>query len=120
MPDYTAHQQIDAQNKDVLNIRNLVQNKSTSGVDIDFSEEELQTISISANTTFTTTSRVPGKSKVLEIITDGTLRTLTFPAWNWVSPIPANQDANKSGILTLTSYDTTDAKIYASYQVGSL
>jgi len=111
---------IDLGGSNLDNIQNLIHDISTSGVDIDFDEDELQTISISANTTFTTANRVAGRSKSLKIITDGTLRTLTFPAWDWVSDIPANQAASKNGYLTLTSYGTTDALIVAAYQVGSL
>lgn len=111
---------IDVVGNNIDNIQNLIHDVSTSGTDIDFTEDELQTISISANTTFTTTNRVLGKSKTLKITTDGTLRTFTFPGWDWVSVIPANQAASKDGYLTLTSYGTTDADIVAAYQVGSL
>jgi hypothetical protein len=102
------------------NIQNLIHDISTSGTDIDFNEDEMQTISISGNTTFTTANRAAGKSKTLKITTDGTLRTLTFPGWDWVSDIPASQAASKNGYLTLTSYSTTDAAIVAAYQLGSL
>lgn len=120
MPDFTNFKPIDALNQDISNVRNIIQNISVSGVDIDFDEEELQTISISANTVFTTANLVSGKSKVLRITTDGTLRTLGFPAWDWLSLIPTDQDANKNGYLTLTSYGVTDGDITAAYQVGSL
>ena len=113
-------QALDVGGNNIDNIQNLIHDISTSGTDIDFNEDELQTISIVANTTFTTANRVAGKSKTLKIITDGTLRTLLFPAWDWVSDIPANQAASKNGYLTLTSYGTTDALIVAAYQVGSL
>ena len=120
MPDFTNYKPIDALNLDISNIRNLIQTISTSGVDIDFDEEELQTISIAANTVFTTSNLVGGKSKVLKITTDATLRTLTFPAWDWISEIPVDQIASTNGYLTLTSYSTTDANVVAAYQVGSL
>ncbi len=113
-------QALDLGGNNLDNIQNLIHDISTSGVDIDFAEDELQTISISVNTTFTTANRVAGKSKTLKITTDATLRTFVFPAWDWVSDIPADQAANKNGYLTLTSYGTTDALIVAAYQVGSL
>jgi len=113
-------QALDMVGNDLDNIQNLIHDISTSGTDIDFTEDELQTISISANTTFTTANRAAGKSKTLKIITDSTLRTLTFPAWDWVTPIPPDQAASKNGYLTLTSYSTTDAAIIAAYQIGSL
>ena len=118
MPDYIVHQPIDARNKDVSNIRNLIQTKSVSTNVIDFANEELQTISISANTVFTTTNLISGKSKVLEIATDGTLRTLTFPAsWKWASLIPTDQDANTFAILTLTLFGPGDVDVRAAYKV---
>ena len=120
MPDIQDLGPLDMRGKDIDNIQHLIHDISTSGVDIDFDEDEVQTISISADTTFTTSSRAAGKSKVLKITTDGTLRTLTFPGWDWVSPIPANQAASKNGYLTLTCFSTTDATIVAAYQVGSL
>ena len=113
-------QTLDIGGNNIDNIQNLIHDISASGTDIDFAEDEVQTISISANTTFTTANRVAGKSKLLKITTAGTLRTLTFPAWDWVSAIPADQAASKNGYLTLTSYSTTDAAITAAYQVGSL
>ena len=84
---------------------------------LDFGSDQLQTISISANTTFTTTGLESGKSKTIKITTDGTLRTLTFPAWKFVGSKPANQAASKIGILTLTSFGTTDAECVAAYAV---
>ena len=111
---------LDMAGTDLDNIQNLIHDISASGTDIDFTEDEVQTISISANTTFTTANRAAGKSKLLKITTDGTLRTLTFPAWDWVTDIPADQAASKNGYLTITSFSTTDAAIVAAYQVGSL
>lgn len=116
----TWTQDHNANGNNLTGIQNLIHDISTSGTDINFSEDELQTISISANTTFTTVNRAAGRSKTLKITTDGTLRTLDFPGWDWVSDIPTDQAASKNGYLTLTSYGTTDALIVAAYQVGSL
>jgi len=117
---FTADADLDMGLFDINNIQNLIHNISTSGIDIDFLEDTLQTISITADTTFTTANIVAGKSKTLKITTDGTLRTLDFPAWDWVSDIPTDQAANKNGYLTLTAYGSTDASIVAAYQVGFL
>jgi hypothetical protein len=84
---------------------------------LDFSGDQVQTISISANTTFTTSNLAVGKSKTIKITTDGTLRTLTFPAWKFVGTKPTDQAASKVGILTLTSFGTTDADCVAAYAV---
>lgn len=102
----------------IINIKNLQHEISTSGVDIDFSENQLQTISIASNTTFTTTNRAVGLSKTIRIITDGTTRTLTFPSdWKFIGTKPTEQAASKTGILTLTNFGTTDAYIVAAYAV---
>ena len=102
----------------ITNIKNLQHEVSTSGVDIDFSEDQLQTMSIASNTTFTTTNRAVGLSKTIRIITDGTTRTLTFPSdWNFVGAKPTEQAGSKTGILTLTNFGTTDAYIVAGYAV---
>ena len=100
---------------------NIAWNVTTSGVDIDFSEPDIQTISIAATTTFTTSNRAAGKTKTLRIITDGTERTLNFPAgWNFVGTVPTSQAASTTGLLKLINYGTTDAFIVASYQVEGL
>ena len=102
----------------ITNIKNLQHEVSTSGVDIDFSEDQLQTMSIASNITFTTTNRAVGLSKTIRIITDGTTRTLTFPSdWNFVGAKPTEQAGSKTGILTLTNFGTTDAYIVAGYAV---
>jgi len=108
---------LDCLGKDLDNIQNLIHDQSVSGIDIDFSEDEVQTISIAANTTFTTANRAIGKSKTLKITTDATLRTLDFPAWKFVGAKPADQAASKVGILTLTCFGTADTDIVAAYAV---
>ena len=110
---------VDVAGNDIDNIQNLIHDISTTTTALDFSANELQTISISANTTFTTSnlSTAVGKSKTIKITTDGTLRTLTFPAWKFVGTKPTDQAASKVGILTLTSFGTTDADCVAAYAV---
>ena len=58
-----------------------------------------------------------GRSKTIKITTDATLRTLTFPAWKFVGALPTDQAASKVGILTITSFGTTDADCVAAYAV---
>ena len=90
---------------------------SATTTSLDFNSDQLQTISISANTTFTTTGLESGKSKTIKITTDGTLRTLTFPAWIFVGSKPTDQAASKISILTITSFGTTDADCVAAFAV---
>lgn len=103
---------------DVREIRNVIHDISASGTDVDFDEDQVQTISISANTTFTGTNYVAGKSKTIYITTDGTLRTLAFPSgWIFMGAKPADQDASKVGVLTLDSTTGAEAGVRAAYAV---
>lgn len=108
---------VDVAGNNIDNIQNLIHDISTTTTALDFSGDQVQTISISAATTFTTSNLAVGKSKTIKITTDGTLRTLTFPAWKFVGTKPTDQAASKVGILTLTSFGTTDADCVAAYAV---
>jgi len=100
------------------NIQNLIHDLSTATSAINFAGDELQEISIVANTTFIGTGYATGKSKVIKITTDGTLRTLAFPAgWVFVGAKPADQAATKEGILSLTCFTGAEAGVIASYAV---
>lgn len=85
--------------------------------DLDLTGNDQETISLTGNITFTTSNRSSGRSKTIRILTDGTLRTLTFPAWDFVGTKPTDQAATKTGILTLTAYGTADTDIVAAYDV---
>ena len=105
-------------NLDLIGTRNIIHDLSTSGTDVDFGEDQLQQISIAANTTFTGTGYAIGKSKTIKITTDGTLRTLDFPAgWIFVGTKPTDQAASKEGILTLTCFTAAEAGVIAAYTV---
>ena len=108
---------VDVAGNNIDNIQNLIHDTSATTTALDFSGDQLQTISISANTTFTTSNRAIGKSKTIKITTDASLRTLTFPAWKFVGAKPADQAASKIGILTITSFGTADTDIVAAYAV---
>jgi hypothetical protein len=108
---------VDVAGNNIDNIQNLIHDTSATTTALDFSGDQLQTISISADTTFTTSNGATGKSKTIKITTDATLRTLTFPAWKFVGAKPADQAASKIGILTITCFGATDADIIAAYAV---
>ena len=108
---------VDVAGNNIDNIQNLIHDTSATTTALDFSGDQLQTISISANTTFTTSNRAIGKSKTIKITTDATLRTLTFPAWKFVGAKPTDQAASKIGILTVTAFGTADTDIVAAYAV---
>jgi len=90
-----------------------------SGVDFDFdSTDAVQTISISATTTFTGSNYAAGKSITLFITTDGSDRDLAFPAgWKFQGTKPTSQTASKVGTLTLLCSGTTEASVRAAYAV---
>jgi hypothetical protein len=90
-----------------------------SGVDFDFdSTNAIQTLSISGNTTFTGSNYAAGKSITLFITTDGSLRTLAFPAgWIFEGAKPTDQAASKVGVLTLLCTSTSEASVRCAYAV---
>ena len=112
---FTASQDIGG--NDIDNIQNLIHDTSTTTTALDLSGDQLQTISISADTTFTTSNRATGKSKTIKITTDGSTRTLTFPAWKFVGAKPSDQAASKIGILTISCFGSADSDIVAAYAV---
>lgn len=85
---------------------------------LDFSSNDVQTITLSGNTTFTTSNLAAGRSKTVIITCDGSTRTLTFPAWVFVgSAAPANIAASKKAVLTISATGATDAGCVAAYAV---
>ncbi len=108
---------VDVAGNNIDNIQNLIHDISTTTTALDFSGDQLQTISISAATTFTTSNRATGKSKTIKITTDGSTRAFTFPAWKFVGTKPTEQAASKIGILTVTCFGTADTDIVAAYAV---
>ena len=108
---------VDVAGNNIDNIQNLIHDISTTTTALDFSGDQLQTISISAATTFTTSNRAIGRSKTIKITTDGSTRAFTFPAWKFVGAKPTEQAASKIGILTITCFGTADTDIVAAYAV---
>jgi hypothetical protein len=84
--------------------------------DIDFNGRGQQTLSLTGDVTFTTSNRAAGKSVSLKILADASIRNFTFPAWKFVgAAAPASIAANKTAILTLTSFGANDSDIVAAY-----
>lgn len=89
-------------------------------VDIDFSDDEwYRTLSINGNLTFTGSSYQAATELNIRITeTGGAVRTLTFPSgWIWYTSKPSTLAANKSGLLNLISYGTTEGNVAARYWV---
>jgi len=103
------------------NIKNLHHNISTSGTDIDFSEDQLQNYgAVSANTTFTTANIATGKSKTLRMYASGADRDVTFPSGiRWVGTAPVSNTftitSGKYVIFTFTCFSTTESEILGAF-----
>jgi hypothetical protein len=113
---------VDVAGGDVDNVQNIVHDLSVTTTALNFSGDEFQDISISANTTFTGSNYAIGRSKTIIITTDSTLRTLTFPSgWTFLnSSKPIEQAASKKGILSLVCQTGAEAGVLASYSAEDL
>lgn len=87
--------------------------------DLDMTAVNTQTLDLTGNVTFTTSNRGAGRGKSVKILCDGTGRTLAFPAgWKFVGgTMPSSIAANKTGILSILGYGSTDASIVAAWAV---
>jgi len=85
---------------------------------LDFATETFKTISIAAATTFTASNYSAGRTVTVRVTSDATLRALTFPTgWVFVGTKPTSIAASKTGILTITSFGTTEANCVAAWAV---
>lgn len=90
-------------------------------VNIDFDGKSYQTINLTGNLTLTTSNLTTAggfvKNVVVVLVADGSSRNLTFPGtWKFEgAAAPTAIAANKTGVLSLTNFGTTDATILASY-----
>jgi hypothetical protein len=89
-----------------------------STTDLNMDDADHQSVDLTGNVTFTTSNRADGKEKIVKVKCDGTLRTLTFPAWIFVgTTAPANIAINKTAILSLRCYGANDTDVVASWAV---
>ena len=94
---------------------------SASNTILNFALDQVQYLSVNANTTFTTSNILAGKSKTIKIIADGTDRVLTFPAaFRWVGTAPTSNThtitASKLAVLTMTCFaDASDANVLCAF-----
>ena len=113
---------IDINGNNIDNVQNVIHDISATGLDIDFSEDQLQTYpTLTGNVTFTTFQNiVAGKSKTIRLLADGSDRTCTFPSGiKWVGTAPTSNvhtvTASKYAIITFTSFGTTEAEIIGAF-----
>jgi hypothetical protein len=87
---------------------------------LDFNQEQYVDVNtLQANLTLSSANLAAGRWIVVRIVSDGSVRNLTFPGgWVFVgAAAPANIAANKTGLLMLRSYGTTDANVVARWLV---
>ena len=85
---------------------------------LNFATETFKTISIAAATTFTASNYSAGRTVTVRVTSDATQRALTFPTgWVFVGTRPTAIAASKTGILTITSFGTTEANCVAAWAV---
>lgn len=92
---------------------------SGASIQIDFSLNELRSISALAHDpTFTTANLAAGRRQTLRIVCDGTPRNFTWPgSWVWLGTAPASIAAGKTGLLTLVAYSSADSGVVAKWEV---
>lgn len=88
-------------------------------LNFDYNTTTYFTLNLTGDVEFTTANRIAPHAKAVRIIADGSDRAFTFPAgWTWVgAEAPATIAANKTAILSVTCFGTTDADIVAAYAV---
>lgn len=75
-----------------------------------------QTINLTGDITFTTSNRVSGRNVVIRLVCDSTNRNFTFPAgWIFVGTKPTSIVANKTGVLSIMLFGTTDNDAVCAY-----
>ena len=101
------------------NYKVTVVSESSDTVALDFSTDGgLSTRTATGTVTFTGANYTAGSTITARVIAGGSSRTLAFPAsWVFVGSKPTSIAASKSGILTVTSFGTTEADCIASWVV---
>ncbi len=91
-------------------------------VAIDFASslETFKTIALTGDVTLTSSNLAAGRMVFVRIVADGTNRTVTMPG-GWVfleADAPFVVQANKTALLQLISFSTTDANVVARFAVS--
>ncbi len=98
--------------------KNIIHDLSSTSVEIDFDDDELQEINIFSNTIFTATNYEVGRTKVIKVVCDETLRTLAFPlGWRFIGGFgrPVSIVENKLAILTMTCFGSSESDVVAAF-----
>lgn len=92
---------------------------NSDSISLNFSSDTgLYTRSAAGTITFTGSNYRAGAIKTVRIVPGGSARTLNFPSnWVFLNDKPTDVAANKTGILTVTSFGTTEADCVAVWAV---
>ena len=82
---------------------------------IDFDDNEEETLSLTANIIFTGSNMGIGKHKTIHITSDASARTFTFPAWKFLGATPTTTVASKVSALSLTCLGSAIADVRAVF-----
>src|SRR4051812_26918737 len=81
-------------------------------------QRQYTSLALMGNVTFTTSNSDSGRFMIVRLLGDSSIRSMTFPGWKFVGgAAPATLGANKTGLLKLWGYGTTDADIVAEWSV---
>jgi hypothetical protein len=92
---------------------------TSDSIALNFSSETgLYTRTAAGTITFTASNYRAGSIKTVRVIPGASSRTLNFPTnWVFLGTKPATVAANKTGILTVTSFGTTEEDCVATWAV---
>jgi hypothetical protein len=90
-----------------------------SNMNLNFQTFAGKRVSLAGNVVFSGSGYLFGAYVIVRIVCDGTNRTLGFPSgWKFVgSAVPTSINANKTALLHLWSFGTTEADVVAQYIV---
>lgn len=88
-------------------------------INLDFNGFGGKRIALTGNTSFTSGAFGFGKQMIVRVVCDTSTRTLVWPAaWKWVgAAAPANIAANKTGLLQLWCFGTSEGDVVARWLV---
>ena len=91
---------------------------ATTNVDMLLVDRQFRTLTLTGDVTFTTSNRANGRTCSIRIVSGASQRAFTFPIeWDFLGTKPATIAANKTAVLSLTFYGTTDDDCVACYAV---
>jgi hypothetical protein len=92
---------------------------TTGSIDVNFTGSAYRTqAALTGNIIYTASNYAQGRTVTIRVLNGSTQRSLTFPAgWRFIGVKPTVIAANKLGVLTITSFGTTEAECVAAWSV---